>query len=555
MTRFICLFLLLLAPALASHDAHAYCAEQPGSYSLNRFVVGGTRHGQPIPVYVVTSGVNSVVADPAKVNFPDALGLSKSQVIEAVQEVARNLSETGANLRFQYAGELTSLTWREGVVIHTPDGSCGGWEDDWCSGGKCGSLVALCAGVPYVIDPYSDDVPTGTLSVHGGLLHEMTHSLGLNHLHQYCDPGNFTNDPNHCSEPGCSSRHFGALNNWREFSTVDDILGFKFGFGTQARQVYGYSSPTGDAGTWTTLAFPNPIFTNVPMALSGADNSFLGGASALVTTDANDRLQISIDYGSGYQAPIPVGASGLGPLTYHRPAVAVGNGDVLVAWIHDEVDDLVPEIRMARYDISSDSWAPTVEMTDVEGYFQTIGLGYDSTNSVFLLSSRYQGNAMGLVSVVDGLSSTALGIDYLIGSLWNPVPLRQLGKTGCHYDSSLGDERCYTAAAARTDGLYLVRGDISFPDYVYRGVIYYDTKNSYGLTDSVVSPSGAILTARAISTHNVWIEKYDSYGGASAPVLSPATYDWPSAVGLRTTWYRCGFYFCSSRQYHVVTAD
>lgn len=143
--------MVIIGAIAAPEKAHAYCADEDQTLEHNkglyRFRPGRDRSGHRIPVYIITSGSRSVIDDAAKTST-SGLGLTKARIIEEVKATARAISETPANLRVYYAGEVDTSAATgspiEAIVVGSQDGSFASSETSLkVSSGVYGSYVNL----------------------------------------------------------------------------------------------------------------------------------------------------------------------------------------------------------------------------------------------------------------------------------------------------------------------------------------------------------------------------------------------------------------------------
>lgn len=532
------LHIILVVFAMAnSAPLAAFCADPANAQEpLLRWKVGKALSGTQIPIWVVTSGSRAVDDDPAKV-FTTGTDLPQATVIEAVKRAARSLSETPANVSLYFAGTIgTDSVPREGIQVQSSDiiGQANSQvlvAINATSSGSRINLHGISPGDPFKwsADPSADGIDT--LYLTSVLLHEMLHSLSLNHMHDPCAPANFTNDPLHCSQSGCTSLRRSAMADSLDYPTADDISGIQYSFGSRLRSLAVYEST--DGVSWQAgSSIPSYVKTRVPPAISGLGVSNPAVRSVVAYADELYRPTVLIDTGSGYGPPSTVGGSLAVNFTMRRMSVAVRGDEIAVAWFDEEDQELRPRRRVSVR-AANGTWSEPYALSSNEGgRFPNMEIALDPTAGKYLLVSRTNTSNFGAATIL--APPSAVGVQNIlnfgipgIGTGW---PHRNLTKPAC----SVQLANCVIAAA-------------SSPTYEW-SFHHISISNSSNVDDSRDLASSALdpmgMNDLAINKDGVVVATYshssqNAYVGRRASLSSPFTVEathvsnfWPIAVGI-----------------------
>lgn len=535
---------LLFSLLLLSGPASAFCVDPVAAgTSLVRWKNGQPLHATPIPVYVVTSGANAVDDDPDKDQTAGA-GVTEANFIDITKSAIRALSETSAEIRPYFAGSIpTSGMAVEGIVIQSPDipNVISSEDPVLLSGGRVGSRITITAAnasVEYTNAPADFSSPEHITPLKGLLLHEMLHSFGLNHLHEPCDTSKYSNDPQHCSTAGCQSAFASALKDRLEHPTRDDIEGIRFRFGSRFRAFEVLESS--DAANWAPLSFSSVHSTRSPPGISAFNGETFGrGGSAVVFTDQTDFLFIVSDFGGSglYSHPERVGGALALHRTFHRPAVAIGDDYIVVAWIDEENREEGTSsfrVKFAVKNLINGTWS--YPLADDAVLHQEIGLAYDATSGLFIFVKGGLSAGNGFIRAMNAATGAkSAGGNVLNGTGTTPFVIRSISKPSCR-DQLLPSE-CVLTSSRSSDMRSLefrIRVISGSPgdDAVHLNTLSAD---SAGRSDLTWGPAGMLATgSNNGSSSNYYL--MPSFGSVDTPMGTFTTNYWPAAVGTWSRW-------------------
>ena len=555
------IFAILL---LGAATADAYCVVAPGEGAFNRFTSGRSLNDTPIPIYLVTSGVNSVLDDPAKVNS-HGVGLTQSEMENALRAIARSWSESSARVKMYYAGTRASSdpsveAW---LILSFDDASRGITTSAvTVSSGINGALTSIKPGSPtnvYTTSPFDSANSSNIKYFKQLLMHESYHALGGGPTPHPDDfepcPSDFVkNEPGWCSVGSfCDGHNTSVLSIVRESPTSDDILGARARYGVRTRTMKLYQSSSGVAGTWTlTNSFLD--YSNVPPAISAPTSGHLQTGSAIAYTDTADVLRVLYDNGSGsYGSSLLVG--GLAYKTVQKPLVAVGNGKVMVQWI--DMADLTGHsaiIDTCILTLNTGIWScfqgdsTILSMNSINSTW--FGNDFDGGSGRFVNTGYDDFNSEPRVTTVNETNGR-----WSQQASLGTIGIRGLSKPSCTAILIVGGASdCFmTTAWGSTYRARFIRFHVNASAVpVYDSTTAKFINGAFGLNDLAQGNSGDFIVSRSNNDSTATVFKTNLMSTNVSDLDTFTTNYWPIAVGGLTTW--TSFPISATTTYRLVIA-